>query len=73
MNSCVCGNDRMYFATFGIPPGQGTKLRHEVRIRQEAHVKHQVRILGHTMPEAETHAGNQDVFARRFFWKRCVM
>ena len=51
----------MYFATFGLTPGEWTELGNEVRIGQEAHVEHQVGIFGDALAEAEAHARDQDV------------
>src|SRR5580658_10201475 len=56
----------------GIAPGQRTKLRHKMRIRQEANVKHQIRVLRHSMLEAEAHAGDQNVIPRRLLLKTLV-
>ena len=40
-----------------------TKLRHKMRIRQEADVKDQVSVVGHAMLEPKAHARNQNVAA----------
>src|SRR6266496_1021197 len=41
--------------------GQRPEFRHEMRIREEADVKKQVRVVGNAMPESEAHARHQNV------------
>ena len=60
MNSCVCGNDRMYFATRGCASGQRAKLGHEMRIGQKAHIEDQVGIVRQAVFVSEAHARDQN-------------
>jgi hypothetical protein len=39
-----------------ITASQGPEFRDEVRVREKAHIEHEVGVLGNTMFESETHA-----------------
>jgi len=43
-----------------LTPGQASKLGHEMRVGQEAHVKHQVGVVGNSVFESKADAGNQN-------------
>src|ERR1051325_6162617 len=50
-----------------VAPRQWPEFRHKVRIRQETHIKDQVRILGNALTEPEAHARNQQALLSRLF------
>jgi len=61
----------MYFPHAWITPVRdGTRARSAGW--QEADVEDQVGVVGQTVLEAETDAGDQEVFVEDFFWKRSV-
>src|SRR5690242_14311820 len=57
------------FRHLRIAPGQRTKLRNEMWVRQEANVEDKIRVLRHSVLESEAYARDQDVLARLFFVK----
>src|SRR6266478_2871965 len=50
-----------------VAAGQGAELGNEMRVGQEADVKDQIGVFGHTVLETEADAGDQDVFVGRLF------
>src|SRR5579864_6765349 len=56
----------------GMASGERPKLRHEVRIRQEANIKDEVGVLGNALPETEADAGDQNALLRRLLMKAFV-
>src|SRR5690242_20157257 len=50
--------------------GERAKLRHEMRIGQEAYIEHQVGVVGNAMLKTEADAGGQNVSALLLFVKQ---
>src|ERR1700683_5839902 len=57
------------FGDARIASRQRPELGYEVRVRQEAHVKDEVGVLGNALTEPETDAGHQNVVFRRLLLK----
>jgi len=69
MKFLVCGKERMYFATRGSRPSSGRNSARSA-VGQEADVEDQVGVVGQTVLEAETDAGDQEVFVGGFLLEK---
>src|ERR1700722_5016780 len=52
------------FGDSRMPSREGAKLRHKMRVRQKAHVEHQVGVVGHSVFESEADTGNKNCLLR---------
>src|SRR5713101_2111914 len=60
------------FCDFGIASGEGAEFGNEMGVGQEADIENQVGIVGHSVPEPKTDAGDQNIPAFFFFLEQLV-